>query len=145
MWTCAKCGSKVDPSFEVCWSCGTSAEGVEDPTFQAADETPASASPTDLEMPEGEQPIPQPINEEAGELVECYWALDLMQAKFLADRLTEAGVPAMSDTHDLHDAMGSMSSGPRVWVRAGDLARAKAWLEDYDRRQGAEHEPTGAG
>ena len=86
-----------------------------------------------------------PDLEEAGDLVECYWALDLMQAKFLADRLTESGIPAMADTHDLHDAMGSMSSGPRVWVRAGDLARAKAWLEDYDRREGAEREPMGAG
>ena len=145
MWTCSKCGSKVDPSFDVCWSCGTSADGVEDPNFQAADDVAATESPTDLEMPEGEQPIPQPINEEAGELVECYWALDLMHAKFLADRLTESGVPAMSDTHDLHDAMGSMSSGPRVWVRAGDFARAKVWLDDHDRREGAERRPEGDG
>ena len=23
MWTCPKCGTKVDPSFDVCWACGT--------------------------------------------------------------------------------------------------------------------------
>ena len=37
MWTCPKCDAKVDPSFEVCWRCGTSPEGVEDPGFLRAD------------------------------------------------------------------------------------------------------------
>jgi hypothetical protein len=38
MWRCPKCRSKVDDSFEVCWSCGTTADGIEDPTFVTADE-----------------------------------------------------------------------------------------------------------
>jgi hypothetical protein len=139
MWTCPKCGTKVDPAFEVCWSCGTTADGVEDPNFVPADAAPPVESPLDLDMPEGEQPVPQPLNEAAGELVECYWALDVMQAKFLADRLTEAGIPAVADTQDMHDVLASMRSSPRVWVRAGDLPRAKAWLDDYDRRFKAEH------
>jgi hypothetical protein len=143
MWTCPKCGTKVDPSFEVCWSCGTSADGVEDPTFVPADAVgPDSESPLDLDMPEGEQPIPQPLNPEAGDLVEAYQAMDLMQAKFLADKLTEAGMPAVADLHDMHEALGSMSSGPRVWVRAGDLARARAWLDDYESQAQAEAGPT---
>ena len=62
-----------------------------------------------------------------------------MQAKFLADQLTDQGIPAMSDTHDMHDALGSMSSGPRVWVRAEDLPRARAWLAAYDEQNKAEH------
>jgi hypothetical protein len=141
MWTCPKCGTKVDPSFEVCWNCGTSADGVEDPTFVPADAAgPDEESPLDLDMPEGEQPIPQPLNAEAGDLVEAYQAMDLMQAKFLADRLSEAGMPAVADLHDMHEALGSMSSGPRVWVRAGDLARARAWLVDYDRQMQAERD-----
>jgi hypothetical protein len=143
MWTCPKCGSKVDPSFEVCWSCGTSADGVEDPSFVPADAEPADPgqSPLDLDMPEGDQPIPEPLNPDAGELVEAYQALDLMQAKFLADRLTEAGMPAVADTHDMHDTLGGFSSAPRVWVRAGDLARARAWLEDYERLTAEESRP----
>ena len=36
MWRCGKCGESVDDNFEVCWKCGTSKEGVEDPTFQPA-------------------------------------------------------------------------------------------------------------
>jgi hypothetical protein len=139
MWTCPKCGSQVDPSFDVCWNCGTTPEGVEDPTFVKADEAGASESPVDLDMPKGEAPIPEPVAPLAGELVECYWAMDIMQAKFLADQLTDQGIPAISDTHDMQDALGSMSSGPRVWVRAEDLPRARAWLKAYDAQNKAEH------
>lgn len=35
MWRCNKCGEAVEDSFEVCWSCGTSRGGVEDPEFHA--------------------------------------------------------------------------------------------------------------
>ena len=37
MWECAKCGESVEDTFDVCWSCGTSKDGVEDPAFQRAD------------------------------------------------------------------------------------------------------------
>jgi hypothetical protein len=33
MWICPKCAAKVDEGFEICWSCGTSPDGVEDPGF----------------------------------------------------------------------------------------------------------------
>lgn len=138
MWTCPKCQSKVDPSFEVCWNCGTTAEGVEDPTFQRADEVVPDKSPTETDMPVGEEPIPVPTSPQAGELVPCYWALDLMQAKFLADQLSSAGIPAVADTQDLHDVLASQSSGPKVHVRAIDLERARAWLEEFDRQNQTE-------
>jgi hypothetical protein len=139
MWTCPKCGSKVDSSFDVCWSCGTTADGVEDPTFVPADSPASETSPLDLDMPKGDEPLPVPATAIAGGLVECYWALDVMQAKFLADQLTDNGIPAVSDLHDMHDALGSMSSGPRVWVRAEDLPRARAWLDAHDQQFKAEH------
>jgi hypothetical protein len=139
MWTCPKCGTKVDPSFDVCWSCGTTAEGVEDPTFVPADTPPTETSPLDLDIPKGDEPLAEPPTPIAGELVECYWALDLMQAKFLADQLTDNGIPAVSDLHDMHDALGSMRSGPRVWVRVEDLPRARAWLDDYVQQFKADH------
>jgi Putative prokaryotic signal transducing protein len=139
MWTCPKCHTKVDPSFDVCWNCGTSVDGVEDPTFVKADDevgpmTGGSVSPElnvdDKKESFGE--LPEPTR---GDLVEAYLALDLMEATFLADQLNAAGIHAVSDTYDLHDALGSMDSGPRVWVRADDLARARAWLETYDRNK----------
>jgi hypothetical protein len=37
-WVCSKCQTRVEPGFDVCWNCGTSIEGVEDPTFVVADE-----------------------------------------------------------------------------------------------------------
>ena len=33
MWTCPKCAKKVDDTFEICWACGTSVDGVENPHF----------------------------------------------------------------------------------------------------------------
>jgi hypothetical protein len=33
MWRCTKCGAKVDRGFEICWRCGTSSDGIEDPHF----------------------------------------------------------------------------------------------------------------
>ena len=139
MWTCSKCATKVDPSFDVCWNCGTTADGIEDPTFVVADETSPNESPLDLDMPQGDSLITQPLNEEAGELVEAYSALDLLQAKFLADKLSEQGIPAVCDLHDLHDALGSMNSNPKVWVRAGDLMRARLWLADFERQNQEDH------
>jgi hypothetical protein len=38
-WTCSKCGETVDAGFLVCWSCGTSIDGVEDPSFFSAHDT----------------------------------------------------------------------------------------------------------
>jgi hypothetical protein len=139
MWTCPKCGTKVDDSYDVCWACGTTRDGVEDPSFVRADAPPPDVSPLDLDMPPGDDPLPAPSNPLGADLVEAYWALDLMQAKFLADQLSEQGIPAVSDTHDLHEALGSLSSVPRVWVRAEDLPRAKAWLDAYDEQYKAEH------
>jgi hypothetical protein len=33
MWECKKCQTRLEDSFDACWKCGTSKEGVEDPTF----------------------------------------------------------------------------------------------------------------
>jgi hypothetical protein len=38
MWECQKCHERHEDSFEVCWKCGTSKAGVEDPAFRTADE-----------------------------------------------------------------------------------------------------------
>jgi hypothetical protein len=33
MWTCSKCREEVDDDFDVCWSCGTTREGVQNTDF----------------------------------------------------------------------------------------------------------------
>lgn len=136
MWTCPKCGTKVDPSFDVCWNCGTSPEGVEDPGFVRADDAAPIADPL-------YDPIAEPAATPAvgaadgGELVVCYQALSLMEAKFLADQLAAEGIRAVSDTQDMQDALGTWEGNPRVYCRAEDLPRARAWLEEYDRKRKA--------
>ena len=34
MWKCPKCRERIEDAFDVCWNCGTSQSGVEDPDFQ---------------------------------------------------------------------------------------------------------------
>src|SRR5687767_7871880 len=53
MWQCAKCRESIENSFGVCWNCGTSKDGVEDPTFQQVEE---SVSPTSTAALEFRQP-----------------------------------------------------------------------------------------
>src|SRR5262249_26548180 len=47
MWICRKCNAEVEDNFEICWSCGTSIDGAQDPSFRAfkADED-VPAQPT---------------------------------------------------------------------------------------------------
>jgi hypothetical protein len=45
MWTCRKCNAEVEANFEICWSCGTSIDGAQDPAFRRFDrdeDVPAS-------------------------------------------------------------------------------------------------------
>ena len=133
MWTCPSCQSTVDNVFDACWNCGSSRDGVADPTFVRADD----AGPID--DPEVDGLGVKVTNSSSigggGDLVEAYHALDLMQAHFLVDRLSEAGFPATADEQDMNKSLGMMISGPRVYVRSGDLAGARAWLADYDRNK----------
>jgi hypothetical protein len=137
MWTCPKCQSKVDASFEVCWRCGTSAEGVEDPTFVCADDAGPILDPpvTDealevVPLVEATTP-PNPFGPEV-DLVEAYKAEDRMQAHFLAEELTRNGIPAVADSHEPNEVFGGLGALPKVWVRAEDYDKARSWLGGYE-------------
>jgi hypothetical protein len=145
MWSCPKCQTKVDDAFEVCWQCGTTADGVEDPTFVSADETPPIEDPIydPVAQPDpglGVPPLAGHAPGDLGEVVDIYQAFSVVEAKFLADQLVAAGIPAMSDTMDMQDALGTMSGQPKVYVRTADAERAAAWLADYDRNKQGEIE-----
>jgi hypothetical protein len=43
MWQCTKCHETSDDTFGACWNCGTSKEGVEDPSFGEETSFPADA------------------------------------------------------------------------------------------------------
>jgi hypothetical protein len=38
-WVCSKCEERVPENFDVCWSCGTTVDGKEDPAFLADSDT----------------------------------------------------------------------------------------------------------
>lgn len=50
MWQCTKCRESVEDSFEVCWNCGTSRDGVEDPSFQKAEDTEVDSNAVVMEF-----------------------------------------------------------------------------------------------
>jgi hypothetical protein len=50
MWECTKCHESIEDSFEVCWNCGTSREGVEDPSFQKAEDAEVASSAEAMEF-----------------------------------------------------------------------------------------------
>ena len=146
MWTCPKCRAKVDDSFDVCWSCGTSPGGEEDPTFARADHvgpsldqpgTPAHKVAKDFDFELAEFAAPQMA------VVACYWAVEPSEARFLANQLLLEGIPATSDYWDLRIVFAGFFGlvpagpyfGPRVWVLAPDLPRARSWLADYEQRR----------
>jgi hypothetical protein len=145
MWTCPKCRARIDDSFEVCWSCGTSPGGEEDPTFARADDVGPILEPpgkpghklgNDLAFELAE------FAEPAMEVVECYWAGDVYEAFFLAGQLVQEGIPAAADALDLRLVFGGLVPagpyfGPRVRVRAEDLPRARSWLAGYEQRRRA--------
>jgi hypothetical protein len=145
MWRCPKCGSKVDDSFDVCWSCGTTADGVEDPDFVTADEAePIEDPPADLDTD-----LDDPLDDFAGtpwpELIECYMAANTIEAKFVADQLTAEGIPAIADRQDINLVMGGFQPqmwgyGPKVRIRPKDLLRAQAWLKAYEQHRKSKEE-----
>jgi hypothetical protein len=136
MWRCPKCDHNVEDSFEICWSCGTSIEGVEDPSFVTADDQDAIEEPSvDIDGP-FEDPLADFAGTPMPELVECYMASDTVEAKFVADRLMEQGIAAVADRHDINRLMGAGAlSGPKVRVRPEDAGRAEVWLKSYRQRR----------
>jgi len=45
MWKCSKCGEESGDDFEVCWKCGTSIDGKEDPNFFNEEDKEPSLQP----------------------------------------------------------------------------------------------------
>ena len=134
MWTCPTCGTKVDPDFEVCWACGTTPDGVEDPTFVTADDAGPIDDP-EPKLEEGGDPnaeLPEPLPD----LVEGYRPYDTVEAQFLVDQLIAHKIPAaLSGTHTSDLNFLTPNFVPRVMVRAQDLTRARTFFEEFEARK----------
>lgn len=125
MWTCKKCGTKIDDHLELCWSCGTSVDGVEDPTFQA-DAVKADGPPIGSPM----LAVPRP-NEELVTIA----AFDLLGRAHLARMvLEEEGIPVMladENTVSTDWLLSNAVGGIKVQVYASDVERAKRLLAEH--------------
>jgi hypothetical protein len=144
MWKCPKCESRVDDSFDVCWSCGTTVDGLEDPDFVTADDV----EPGDDPIADPKPKVLDGADDFAGmidvELVECYMASNTTEAKFIADQMMEQGIPAIADEHDINLVMGGFQPslwgyGPKIRVRPEDLGRAQLWLKSFEERRKSRH------
>jgi len=128
----------VEPTFEVCWSCGTTVDGVEDPTFVRADEAAAIEEPPRRSNAKLESPLDQELPEPPVELVECYRPRDSAEAKFLVDRLAEQGIPAVANgTYMGNTEYVLPLFAPRIEVRSSDYARARGLVTEFERRRKA--------
>jgi hypothetical protein len=136
MWCCPKCRKEVDDSFDVCWSCGTTPDGIDDPTFVTADE----ADRIDDQVAKKQPKFDDSSDDFAGvlipDLVECYTASNTTEAAFIANQLKEQGIRAVADRWDVNAAVGMWNPeyGPKIRVQPEDLYRVQSWLKAYEQR-----------
>jgi hypothetical protein len=140
MWICSKCNTRVEPDLDVCWRCGTTYQGEEDPDFVTADEAPPIEDPTDYlrleagKLPEEELPGP-PL-----ELVGCFQGVDVAEAKFVSDLLAAEGIPSTLENTarpGIHDARYLSKHSCQVVIKAEDLPRVTPIVEEYIERRRA--------
>ena len=79
MWQCVKCGERHEDSFDLCWNCGTSSDGIEDPSFRKDDEADTEPEP-DRAAAEGTA-IGEPADESPLSCSRCDCNLDYIGTK----------------------------------------------------------------
>ncbi len=125
MWTCPKCRQTLEDNFEVCWACGTSMDGVENPRFFDEPSKPAVSS------------IP-PTNEAPEHLVTVATCSLAVEAHAIRVCLESEGIPVflfdeflVSMDWLLSNAIG----GVKVQIPDHDLERAQAILAKVEKQQ----------
>jgi hypothetical protein len=133
MWTCPRCGSSVDPGYPSCWSCGTSRDGVEDPTFERADEAEVADDVAPYEPnPEDFTPAPAP------EPIECLRCRGRMEEGFVADfqdRFTKFPIRWYPGRPEPSLWSGTWSGGEPGVIRTYRCVRC-GYLESYAHPEG---------
>ena len=84
MWICRKCNAEVEDNFEICWSCGTSVDGAQDPSFHRFESDEDVAGPPSATNPaSADKAVP----------IATYWVAS--QAQTVQALLETAGVPVL--------------------------------------------------
>ncbi|MCS7046586.1 MAG: DUF2007 domain-containing protein [Gemmataceae bacterium] len=132
MWKCPKCGEKIDDEFDICWACGTTVDGIEDPHFldERLGECRVAVGPADGVTPES-----------LVTLVKCSTAA---QAHAIRVRLESEGIPVFlfdEYTIAMDWLLSNAIGGVKVQVPEPYLDRARSLL---DRPDGDEDEKEAA-
>lgn len=114
MWRCPNCGESIEDSFEVCWQCGTGADG----TRPEADSGP-------------DEPRPPVSDENLATVASFAYA---QQAELARVRLEQAGIRAFVADEDTLVGVGQV----RLQVAEHDLQRATEIIEAADARPAVE-------
>jgi Putative prokaryotic signal transducing protein len=139
VWTCPKCATDVEDSFEVCWQCGTALDGTEDPAFEPERDGVMSGEDFEADRAARVQ----------GRLVTVGTFLDSTEAHLLCSRLEAAGIRAMvldERGTALYGGFLGVDSGAKVVVHEADLGLALEQAQQIlgeDRSRPAKEAPRG--
>ena len=146
MWKCPRCAAPVDDEWEVCWSCGTSIDGEEDPYFGTEDEEEEEAPDFGAKDEEGAfeaepggaaEADPEPIRLVTVASFPVAW-----QAHVAKSRLEAEGIPCLLEDEYVAAVFAiERFAWVKLQVTAEDAETAHALLESW-RTVGEEEEPT---
>jgi len=125
MWKCTKCGEEVQNDFDVCWSCGTTREGVENTEFN-----PETEGVLDEQAYRAQQ---EAVRDETFVTVATFG--NAPEAHMARSRLESEGITAfvMDELAPTAWGLPNALDGVRLQVAEKDAVRARALLVDLPR------------
>ena|SRR5947209_7117107 len=128
MWTCSHCGENLKDSFQVCWSCGTTKDGILDPHFH--DQEGVGAAPENQAL----EDVFVDTDQEAERMITIARCSLAAQAHAMRVQLEAAGIPVFLGD-ELTIAMDWLLSnaigGVKVQVPERYAERATQVLEKF--------------
>jgi hypothetical protein len=126
MWICRKCNAEVEDNFEICWSCGTSSDGAQDPSFRRFDK--------DEDVVQQQAAVAAAVSIDKLVTVATYWVAG--QAHEVQCILEADGIPvfiaydfAIAQDWFLDNAVGSI----QLQVAESQVEKARKVLADHPR------------
>ena len=123
MWTCLKCGEEGEADFDVCWSCGASKDGVDDPGF--VPERDGIVTAADFQAKTGDK-----INDKLV-VAATYW--NAAEANLGQNALQRQGIRSFLDNELLvMTGLINVVGGIKLLVADKDLLRARMVLPEIE-------------
>jgi len=125
MWKCPKCGESLKDDFEVCWSCGTTKEGVLDPNFLDPEAAPPAPENEPLER------LSEDVEEDPEPLVTVAQSNLSTEAYAMRVYLEAEGIPVYLADDELVWHLPNVVGGIKVQVPEHCAERATALLGNF--------------